>query len=91
MPRLGSRAAGRFEQDLEGSVERGLRRLEMTGFELLLAVFEVLVGERDQIGDGIGLGRWSRGRGRRPASPRAPAAGHGPHFLLQRTRPRTAR
>jgi hypothetical protein len=36
----------------------------MAGFELFPTVFKVLVGERDQIGDGIGLLRWSRGRGR---------------------------
>jgi len=53
-----------FEKDLEGPIEGRLRRVEMTGFELLPSVFEVLVRERDQIGDGIGLGSWSRARGR---------------------------
>ena len=56
--RLGSRAAGPFQENLEGSIEGGLCGVEMTRLELFPAVFEVLLRERNQIGDRIGLGNW---------------------------------
>ena len=81
--RLGSRAARPFQQDFQGSVECGLRRLEMAGLELLPAGFKMLVrlsairsATGSDCGTGAGVRCWPA------AYARAPAAVAWAHFLL---------
>ena len=57
-PGVGPGAVGRLEEHVDGTVELGAGALEMAEFQLSLAGGEMVLGRRDQRGNGIG----SRGR-----------------------------